>query len=249
MVATAGMLTKPDVVAYVGANASRYNLDPAAVLAVANGEGLGTTPGSTWYADPSEPYKSFGPPSWYGGGAGAAIITAQGSPDAASRWSWTPAGLDYWLQSVSQSAAGLTGLTAIRAIVTGFERPAARYVQGNIDKAWSQYSSFQQQIQTGPGNPIVTTPPEPGTLVIPGQGGVPGQFPTPTNPQQPTQTKTSAKFSLPLFQLPTGPVNLTLPWDFSGILMFLAAIFAIIIGALLWKPSRGAITTTAAMAA
>ncbi|HEY7417555.1 MAG TPA: hypothetical protein VH593_20395 [Ktedonobacteraceae bacterium] len=256
MVVTAqqtGMLTKDEVVAYVGANANRFGLDPAAVLAVANQEGLKTQPGSVWQL-PKEPYKSFGPPSWYGGGAGSAIVQQQGSPEAASAWSWTPAGIDYWLQKVQEAgASGLTGAAAIRQIIGGygwgFERPAAENAASENINAARDYPGFVQQIQQGTtnqagGNQIVPVPGQPGVITIP---QIPGQFPAPINPQQPKpQTTSSAKFSLHLFDLPTGPMNLTLPWDFSGILMFLAAIFAIIIGALLWKPSREGIAMVAA---
>jgi len=251
MVANTGMLNRTDVISYVGANASRYNLDPAAVLAVANHEGLNTTPGQSWVL-PKESGFNFGPPSWYSGGAGAAIVAQQGNQ--ASYWAWTPAGLDYWMQQVAAAgASGLTGYAAIQKIVTGFERPREDLVQGEINNALKDYNTFQQQIQTG-GNPIVTVPGQPGVYVPPGQGQPPGQtgpgpLPTPSNPTVPVQPSVPAKFSLHLFDLPTGPVNLTLPWDFSGILMFLAAIFCIIIGALLWKPSRDAATNVAVMAA
>jgi len=245
MVATVGMLSKPDVVAYVGANASRYGLDPAAVLAVADNEGLNTTPGSTW-SDP--PGIAFGPASWNSAGAGGAIVSAQGSLQQAANWSWTPAGLDYWMQQVAASgASGLTGLQAIVQIVGGygwgFERPSNS--QPDITNAQRVYSSYQQQIAGGiPGVitiPNITEPGNTDTPGLPGQGQTgPGQLPAANNPTTQAQPTTGAKFSLHLFDLPTGPVNLTLPWDFSGILLFLAAIFAIIIGAILWKPSREA---------
>jgi len=251
VVANAGMLQKPDVVAYVGANAQRYGLDPAAVLAVADHEGLNTTPGSYWQL-PKEWGQSFGPPSWYQGGAGGAIVNAQGSVQAAANWSWTPAGLDYWLQAIQAAgASGLTGYAAIKQIVGGygwgFERPADP--SADINNAVAVYDKYAQQVQTVVGNPglpgIITVPnpiPIPGQPApnpIPGQTG-PGQLPTPTNPTAPAQPVVAAPFSLGLFDTPFGPFNLTLPWDFSGILLFLAAVFAIIIGAILWKPTREA---------
>ena len=252
MVATAGMLNKDEVVAYVGANASKFGLDPVAVLAVADHEGLNTTPGSVWQL-PKEWGKSFGPPSWYQGGAGGPIVTAQGSPEAASRWSWSPAGLDYWLQAVANSgAAGLTGLAAIKQIVGGygwgFERPADP--SADINNAIAVYDKYAKMVGDSVGQIYPPTFP-PGPIPIPGQPKLPGepQLPIPSNPQTPAKTTPAPKFSLPLFQLPTGPVNLTLPWDFSGILMFLAAIFIIIIGAILWKPSREGISNTVALAA
>jgi hypothetical protein len=246
------MLNKTDVVQYVGTHAPEYGLDGAAVLAVAEGEGLKTTPGSHWTV-PGENYPSLGPPSWYTGASdGAFIVQQQGSVEKAAQWSWTPSGLDYWLQKVAteSKAQGLTGSAAISRIVTNFERPAARYVQGNINNAIGVYDSYKKQIAGGPGgNTIVPVPPESGLpFPIPGQTQ-PGQLPTPSNPQAKDQTQTSAKFSLHLFDTPAGPWNITLPWDFSGILLFLAAIFAIIIGAILWKPSRDAGTNVAMMAA
>lgn len=267
MVANAAMLTKPDVVAYIGQNAPNYGLDPAAVLAVANQEGLKTDPGSSWVVKVNgvpEPGSSFGPPSWYQGtasnpGAGWAIVQNQGSVQAAAAWSWTPAGLDYWLQTVAQDVsragdAGKTGYDAVASIVKDYERPNAIYLQGEINNAFRDYQSFQQQIQAG-GNTIVSTPSTPGNITIPpnifpipGQT-TPGPLPIPSNPQTPAKTTTPSKFSLHLFDLPSGPVNLTLPWDFSGILLFLAAVLAIIIGALMWDKSRTVIVNTAGTAA
>jgi len=261
MVVTAqqAALNKQEVIAYVGQNASRFGLDPAAVLAVAEHEGLNRGPGSgtslSWVV-PGEPTFSFGPPSWYAGGAGKDIVQQQGA--SAAYWSWTPAGLDYWMQKVQEAgASGLTGAQAIRQIVGGygwgFERPREDLAAGEVINASRDYPSFQRQIQqilggNGPGGNVIVSPPDtPGNITIPGNPAP--QLPTQTNPTKPTQTTTSAKFSLHLFDLPTGPVDLTLPWDFSGILMFLAAIFCIIIGALLWKPSRDVVVQGAALAA
>jgi len=271
MVATLGqnqqqLLGKQEVIAYIGANAPASGVDPAAMLAIAEQEGLNHGPdsgkGLSWIV-PGEGNISFGPPSWFAGtpgnpAAGTAIVQMQGGN--APAWSWTPAGLDYWIQQVaaSKGVQGAVGYDAIAAIVNNFERPSTNYNGRNlaleeITTAARNYVSFQQQIAAGTGNTIVSTPTTPGQLVIPpiqipGQTQ-PGPFPTPSNPQTKPSTTTTAKFSMHLFDLPTGPVNLTLPWDFSGILLFLAAIFAIIIGAILWKPSREGITTTAQMAA
>lgn len=252
MVATATMLQKPDVIAYVAQNASRFNLDPAAVLAVADHEGLAKDPvngvAPTWILPNERGLSNFGPPSWYAGGAGAAIVQQQGSLQAAANWSWTPAGLDYWLQQVAASgAAGKTGIDAITSIVKNFERPYDSSL--GIDLARRAYNGFQAkvaQIQANPGGNIIVTPPDtPGNITIPGQTQ-PGQLPIHTDPQQSgsASATTGAKFSLHLFDLPNGPVNLTLPWDFSGILLFLAAVFAIIIGAMLWDKSRNVIVKT-----
>lgn len=253
MVANAAMLSKNDVVAYVGANAGKYGLDPAALLAVANHEGLGTTPGSTWILKNEQGFN-FGPPSWYSLGAGSNVIKMQGNN--AAYWSWTPAGLDYWMQTVANSgAAGKQGLAAITTIVQNFENPRSDLVGGEITNASRDYPQFQAQIASGLGNPIVTPPDTPGNITIPPITipGLtqPGQLPIPTDPQtttNPTST-TGGKFSLHLFDTPGGPINLTLPWDFSGILLFLAAILAIIIGALMWDKSRNVIVKGAEVGA
>lgn len=137
--APSGMLNKQGVIQYVRQNASRFGVDGGAMLAVAGQEGLNTEPGSYWQL-PGERYRSFGPPSWYGGGAGAAILAAHG--EDASRWSWSAEGLDYWIQQVANSGArGLTGASAIRAIVVGFERPRADLVEGEIARAIRNYEA------------------------------------------------------------------------------------------------------------
>jgi hypothetical protein len=137
------MLDKNGVIAYVQKRAKDFGLDPAAVLAVANQEGLNTDPGSHWKL-PGEGNISFGPASWYGNGAGADIIKQQG--DNAPAWSWTPPGLDYWLNQVSSVASGLTGNDAVTAIVNKFERPREDLAAGEIARAQQVYSQFQQAV-------------------------------------------------------------------------------------------------------
>jgi hypothetical protein len=148
-----GMLTKDQVVAYIGQNAPLAGVDPAAMLSVANFEGLKQAPGNFWTL-PGEGNISFGPPSWYGGtpgnpAAGTPILQQQG--ENAPGWAWTPAGLDYWIQSIAKVARGLTGTAAIGAIVRGFENPRADLVQGEITNAQGVYQSFVNQIAGGTG--------------------------------------------------------------------------------------------------
>lgn len=132
-----GMLDKQGVIAYIRANAPLHGVDGGAMLAVAGEEGLNTRPGSYWQL-PHEAYVSFGPPSWYGGGAGGPILAAHGQD--ASRWSWSPAGLDYWIQAVvNAGASGLRGAAAIGAIVRNFERPREDLVAGEIARATRNY--------------------------------------------------------------------------------------------------------------
>lgn len=182
MVANTGMLDINGVKQYIGQHAAQYNLDPAALIAVANGEGLGTRPGATWTV-PGEPLPSFGPPSWYAGGAGADFMKHFGVSTAAeaSAIAWSPAGLDYWMQQAAATpgVAGTSGVQAITNLVTNFERPASQYVSGNISNAIGIYDGIRQQIaslvgQIIPipipgdppiGNPIVPVPTEPGGVV------------------------------------------------------------------------------------
>ena len=240
------MLTKAQVELYVAQKAPQLGLDPAAVLAVASHEGLNATPGSTW-SDP--PGFAFGPPSWNSAGLGAAIISggpgvpAQGKDAAA--WSWSQQGIDYWLDQVASVAGGRTGADAISHIVNGFEHPSNPTKE--ISDSIAVYPQFQALI--GGSTPIPGTLPPSIPIPIPGTTDVPIAPITTTDPTQAPAPSASSPFSLQLFKLPTGPVDMTLPWSFSGIVLFLMAIFAIIIGALMWDKSRNVIVKTSETAA
>lgn len=99
---------------YVEKQAPHYNLDPQAVLAVADQEGASGAIGDNG--------SSFGPWQLHKGGAYPA--SAPQSAQAANAWAWSPAGVDYALASMSKVAGGLRGPAAVTAIVTRFERPA-----------------------------------------------------------------------------------------------------------------------------
>ena len=99
---------------YVQKQAPHYNLDPQAVLAVADQEGASGAIGDNG--------TSFGP--WQLHQGGAFPSSAPQSPQAANAWAWSPAGVDYALSSMSKVAGGLRGPAAVTAIVTRFERPA-----------------------------------------------------------------------------------------------------------------------------
>jgi hypothetical protein len=135
------------------------------------------------------------------------------------------------MEQVSHVAGGLRGDAAITAIVTNFERPAARNVGPEIQSAHNIYNQFLQQIQGSLDGSDTTTVPNPGS----------GQFPVTTNPEDKSQSTATSPFSFKLFDTPLGPINFDLPWDPSGVILFLAAIFAIIIGVLLWDKTRNVI--------
>lgn len=213
-----GMLDRNGVIQYVGQNASQYGLDPAAVLAVANHEGLNSAPGSTWnlskaFGEPIGSYN-FGPPSWYTGGAGGTIVGMQGSN--APAWSWTPAGIDYWLQQVSNAiGGGLRGESAVSAIVHKFERPREDLRAGEIRNAMADYNSFQQLVgQGGTGVP----------LPIP----LPGQTPAQSNPSIQIPTDTGVQGTVGAGPMPTSGMNLNLSDSIRHLsFQFLLVLFAL----------------------
>jgi len=168
------MLSREEAIQYIGQNAPLYGVDPAAMLSVANFEGLNVTPGNTWRL-PGEAGYNFGPPSWYSGppaAAGTPIVQQQGTN--APSWSWSPAGLNYWIQQIANVASGLTGRAAISSIVNNFERPREDLRLGEINNAASVYQSFQQQIGGGGSGSGEPTPSQP----TPSQPSN-GQTPTP----------------------------------------------------------------------
>lgn len=230
MVATTNILTRNQVIAYVGANAGRFNVDPAALLAVANHEGLNTAPASKWWL-PKESNWSFGPPSWYGNGAGNAILNMfGGNADEAAAWSWSPEGLDYWMSKVSKVASGLTGTSAIAAIVNNFECPLESRAAGEISNASSDYAMFQQAI---------------GTVQVPSlPAQTPAQTPARAQPSTSTQTQSSAPPTGSLLNAgQVGPFKLGVP---SGLLLGLLALALLVVGAIIMAgPDRiGKVATT-----
>lgn len=213
MVAITDMLDRNGVIAYVGQHGPDYGLDPAAVLAVANHEGLNTAPGSSWKL-PHETNISFGPPSWFGNGAGAALLSAHGVN--APAWSWTPAGIDYWLQQVASVASGLTGTSAISAIVHGFERPREDLAQGEINNATHDYATFQTLV----GDPNVTISPS-----IPSQPQTSTQITTPA-----TTTATVGPNGINAGQIGPWPINIP-----SGLILALIGVLLLIVGAIIMQ--------------
>lgn len=106
---------------------------------------------------------------------------------------------------------------------------------------WSTWAAHKASIQAiamqllgGPQPTVTDTLPPQIPLPIPGDPNQPIAPITTTNPTIPAPSS-FGPFSLKLFSTPRGPVNLNLPWPFSSILLFLMAIFAIIIGVILWQ--------------
>ena len=122
---------------------------------------------------------------------------------------------------------------------------------------WSTWTAYKNQIQAiamqlmgGTQPPLGSSLPPQIPLPIPGPDQPQAPIPSQPNPTISPQTSTiSSPFSLKLFTSPTGPINLNLPWSFSGIVLFLMAIFAIIIGALMWDKTRNVIVQGGEVAA
>lgn len=101
------------VTALIDRLAPKYGLDPAAVKAVALGEG-----GLRWGAV-GDGGHAFGPFQLNNAGG---VIT--GRPGNHAAFANSPAGLEFALRLMGRSAAGLRGGSAVEAIIRKFERPA-----------------------------------------------------------------------------------------------------------------------------
>lgn len=152
-----------DVRSVITREARRLKLDPAAVLAVAAGEGgfvnrrndIGDLGGG----------GSFGPFQLYT--QGALPQKYRGNQRAADAWAWSPAGIRYALgRMASVGAAGLTGAQAVETIIRKFERPAdpstsVRNAVGRLGKtgpmAQRVPQAAAQAYQRGPAN-VVNSP-------------------------------------------------------------------------------------------
>lgn len=99
---------------FIQNRATAFGLDPKAVISVGKQEGLGGGIGDNG--------TSFGPFQLHYGGEYPSF--APRGAAASQAWAWSPAGINYALGQMAHSARGLTGAKAVKAIVTGFERPA-----------------------------------------------------------------------------------------------------------------------------
>lgn len=112
---------------FIAQEARRYGLDPRAVLAIAQHEGLSGAVGDNG--------TSFGPFQLHEGGA---LPRGIANPQ---KWAWSKQGIDYALKTMANAGArGLTGRAAISAISRNFERPADPNAE--IQDAIAHYSQF-----------------------------------------------------------------------------------------------------------
>lgn len=143
---------------YIIQQAQVRGLDPAAVLAVANAEGLGGKAGDN--------NTSFGPFQLHIGGRYPA--SAPQDPKDAESWANSPAGINYALSGIQGVAQGTTGQQAITNIVTLFEQPLNPGAE--ISRASSQYSNWQTNIVGG--KFAFTTQTDTGLGLSPSSGGI-----------------------------------------------------------------------------
>ena len=125
--------------------ARKRNLDPAAILANAAGEG-------GWYNREGDIGDlagggSYGPFQLYAQGALPAQF--RGNPEKADTWAWSKPGIRYGLNAIDKVASGLSGKPALDAIVTQFERPANAAEQ--VEKRWGYYPEAKRAVKTGGG--------------------------------------------------------------------------------------------------
>lgn len=90
-------------------------LDPRAVMAIAEHEGLGGGIGDNG--------TSFGFSQLHLGGAYPSWAP-HGTPQQDNAWAWSPQGIDYQLGQMQKVAGGMHGLQAISNISRRYERPA-----------------------------------------------------------------------------------------------------------------------------
>lgn len=127
-----------DHVEWVRQHARDYGLDPAAVLAIADVEGAGggIGDGGLAYGPWQDHMTHFPDRPWYGYGRNNQFV---------QDWAWSEAGFDYVMRSmVAAGAGGHTGLDAVRAIATYYERPAD--IPGEIADATPRYAYWSQRV-------------------------------------------------------------------------------------------------------
>jgi hypothetical protein len=223
-------LTPADLPAYVRQVAPSYGLDPAAVLAMSQHEGISGNPG--------DGNSSFGPWQLHVGGALPSSIGALG-PVAAQQWAWSTDGINYALEAMSGNARNLSGYNAVAAIAN-WERSAD--IPGQTARAWSSYSSWVSGIPIALNNffqvifPNGTkqkiggdgqTQPDPGgNAIVP----VP-PIPIPSDPSIPAPPTggTSNPQDVRLGQI--GPFKVGIP---SGLVLGLLGLSFLLIGAMLF---------------
>jgi len=122
---------------YLVCKSRALNLDPAAILADVEAEG-------GWNGTVGDNGTSFGPFQLHIGGKLPSQIAAQGK-EKAREWANSVEGVNYALESIAKSAAGLTGKAAMDAIVE-WENPTGDHSAISAQRAsrisyWEKYAA------------------------------------------------------------------------------------------------------------
>lgn len=180
--------TQQQAAALIVGYAQQADLDPAAVISVAEYEG-GISPGSSaavpkGHYDPDQqghPGWSYGPfstrtPGAVPGSVYSGPVSRQqpGPTGAVQDWAWSPEGISYAIRQIQAVAAGKTGPDAITSIVTGFEHPA-----DPTKEIAAEEQTYRGLVAGGSGSPVaISNTPTPdlatpiGSLPIASGGGV-----------------------------------------------------------------------------
>lgn len=223
-------LAPKDLPNYVRSVAPSYGLDPAALLAMSQHEGISGNPG--------DGNTSFGPWQLHIGGALPSSIAALG-PVRAQQWAWSTEGINYALSQIAGYAKNQTGYAAV-AHIAEWERSAD--IPGQTKRAWDSYRGWLSGIpialssvfrvifpngttqaipgetegEDGEGNLIVPVPPITANPIIPGQ---------PTVPAPPSGSAQDVRLGS------IGPFKVGIP---SGLVLGLLGMSFLLIGAILF---------------
>lgn len=208
------ILNRGAAISYIRVKANSLNVDPAAVLAIAEQEGLSGNIGDNGHA--------FGP--FQLNDAGGVFPAAMQGMTAAQKqqWAWSPEGIDYALNLIAGVAGGLRGNQAIQSIVSNFERPSPDYGPTHrnlqIEEFTNAVANYTKWLTVNPGEVTDTSPPVvtvPSTTTALGDTVGVGAGAPPDN-------------GIKLFSTPIG--NISIP---SGLIVALWGAVALLVGALL----------------
>lgn len=231
----AKLQTQPQALAAIVGYAYQSDLDPAAVVAVAQGEG-GLDPSALGHYDPDtqgNPGWSYGPFQLRDPGAlpasvytGPVTTTLPGPRGAPETWAWSQEGIQYAIGQIQGVAAGKTGADAISSIVNGFEHPANP--QAEIAGAEARYAKLTaggsgSRVQIPNTQPPVLNTPVGRLNLAPGGGvnvsGTPGTAKQGGGPA--TTTAPSNSTNTGIFSLTWGDIFRVLQGILGGVLILL----------------------------
>lgn len=123
----------PNLASLLAPGAKARNLDLNALLAIAGHEGA-----SGGIGDGNHAFGAFQLND--AGGVLTGKLPGM-TPQQKNAWAWSPKGINYALDGIAKSSAGLRGPAAVRSIATNFERPAN--VGAEISDALAHYGGSQ----------------------------------------------------------------------------------------------------------